>query len=159
MVKINNITTTATPVAITGSPGFVRYSIDNLYGNIAVKSTKQVYVSYFGTNGAATYGGYYSGFDLKPEIISEIKVSTSSNCIPNVVLKISDLSSYDIFQWFKNDIAIPGETSNQYTPTSPGFYQVKQRLQLVKQVFFQIKFPLAAVQQILTMTRPTIISI
>lgn len=33
-------------------------------GNIAVKSTRQVYVSYFGTNGAATYGGYYSGFDV-----------------------------------------------------------------------------------------------
>jgi hypothetical protein len=38
------------------------------FGNITVKSTKQVYVSYFGTNGAATYGGYYSGFDTKPEI-------------------------------------------------------------------------------------------
>lgn len=144
VVKINNITTTATPVAITGSPGFVRYSIDNLYGNIAVKSTKQVYVSYFGTNGAATYGGYYSGFDLKPEIISEIKVSTSSNCIPNVILKISDLSSYDIFQWFKNDITIPGETSNQYTPTSPGFYQVQGTTSACGTSIFSDKIPVSS---------------
>lgn len=144
VVKINNVITTATPVAITGSPGFVRYSIDNLYGNIAVKSTKQVYVSYFGTNGAATYGGYYSGFDLKPEIISEIKVSTSSNCIPNVILKISDLSSYDIFQWFKNDIAIPGETSNQYTPTSPGFYQVKGTTSACGTSIFSDKIPVSS---------------
>lgn len=144
VVKINNVTTTATPVAITGSPGFVRYTIDNLYGNIAVKSTKQVYVSYFGTNGAATYGGYYSGFDLKPEIISEIKVSTSSNCIPNVILKISDLSSYDIFQWFKNDIAIPGETSNQYTPTSPGFYQVQGTTSACGKSIFSDKIPVSS---------------
>jgi hypothetical protein len=39
-----------------------------VFGNI-IKSTKKVYVSYFGTNGAATYGGYYSGFDTKPEIV------------------------------------------------------------------------------------------
>lgn len=144
VVKINNVITTAMPVAITGSPGFVRYTIDNLYGNIAVKSTKQVYVSYFGTNGAATYGGYYSGFDLKPEIISEIKVSTSSNCIPNVILKISDLSSYDIFQWFKNDIAIPGETSNQYTPISPGFYQVQGTTSACGTSIFSDKIPVSS---------------
>jgi hypothetical protein len=38
--------------------------LSKVYGT--VKITKQVYVSYFGTNGAATYGGYYSGFDTKP---------------------------------------------------------------------------------------------
>ena len=124
LVKINGIPTTAAPIAITGNSGFVRYTIDDLYGNIAVKSTKQVYVSYFGTNGNATYGGYYSGFDLKPEIISDIKVGASSNCIPNVDLKISTLSAYNSFQWYENDVAIPGATSNYYTPTQPGFYHV-----------------------------------
>jgi gliding motility-associated-like protein len=111
--------------AITGNPGFERYSISGLTGNISVKSTKQVYVSYFGTNGAATYGGYYSGFDLKPEIISDKLSVVSSSCIPNVVLKISTLSSYDTFQWYKNDFEITGATSNQYTPTDPGYYQVR----------------------------------
>lgn len=125
IVKINGVTTTALPVAITGNSNFVRYTIKNLLGNIAVKSTKQVYVSYFGTNGAATYGGYYSGFDLKPEIISDKLSVVSSSCIPNVVLKISTLSSYDTFQWYKNDVEIPGATSNQYTPTDPGYYQVR----------------------------------
>ena len=125
LVKINGVATTAAPVAITGNSGFVRYTINNLSGNIAVKSTNQVYVSYFGTNGAATYGGYYSGFDLKPEIISDKLSVVSSSCIPNVVLKISTLSSYDTFQWYKNDIEIPGATSYQYTPTDPGYYQVR----------------------------------
>ena len=32
--------------AITGNPGFERYSVSGLTGNVSVKSTKQVYVSY-----------------------------------------------------------------------------------------------------------------
>lgn len=124
-VLINNIPISSSPVAITGNPNFVRYSVNTLSGNIAVKSTRQVYVSYYGTNGAATYGGYYSGFDTKPEIVSD-KISVSnSTCIPNVVLKINTLSSYDAFQWYINDVIIPGETTNSYTPTTPGYYQVK----------------------------------
>jgi gliding motility-associated-like protein len=125
LVQINGVNTSATAVAITGNPGYVRYTINNLSGNIAVKSTKQVYVSYFGTNGAATYGGYYSGFDLKPEIVSDKITVVNSACIPNVVLKINTLSSYDTFKWFENDIEIPSATSNQYTPTTPGYYQVQ----------------------------------
>jgi len=125
VVKINGATTTASPVVITGNPGFVRYSVSGLAGNVSVKSDKQVYVSYFGTNGAATYGGYYSGFDLKPEVVSDKLSVANSSCIPNVVLKISSLSSYNTFQWFFNDVAIPGATNSQYTPTAPGYYQVR----------------------------------
>jgi len=125
-VLLNNSPIAATPTTITGNPNFVRYTIGNLLGNIAVKSTKQVYVSYFGTNGAATYGGYYSGFDLKPEIVSgKISITDNSSWIPNVSLKINTLSSYDTFQWFKDDILIPSETNNNYKPTQPGFYQVR----------------------------------
>ncbi|SEG11427.1 T9SS type B sorting domain-containing protein [Flavobacterium urumqiense] len=115
--------------AITAS-GFERYSVSGLTGNISVKSTKQVYVSCYGTNGNATYGGYYSGFDTKPEIVSDIKIGASSNCIPNVVLKINTLSSYDSFQWYFNDVVIdpilhPDAITNTYSPTTPGYYQVK----------------------------------
>lgn len=124
-VKITGVTTTAIPVPITGTPNFVRYSISGLLGSFSIKSDKQVYVSYFGTNGAATYGGYYSGFDLKPEIVSDKISVTNTSCIPNVILKISSLTSYDTFQWYENDVAISGATSNQYTPSSPGYYQVR----------------------------------
>ena len=125
LIKINGLNTTATPIAITGNPGFVRYTINNLSGNISVKSDKQVYVSYFGTNGAATFGGYYSGFDLKPEVVSDKITVANSSCIPNVVLKINSLSSYNTFQWFENDVEIPGETNSQFRPTRPGYYQVR----------------------------------
>jgi gliding motility-associated-like protein len=124
-VSINNSPITSSPVPIFGNPNYVRYSVNSISGNITVKSTRQVYVSYYGTNGAATYGGYYSGFDTKPEIVTD-KISVSnSTCIPNVILKINTLSSYDSFQWYVDDTLIPGAVSNSYRPTTPGFYQVK----------------------------------
>jgi gliding motility-associated-like protein len=125
IVSINNSTITTTPVPVTGNPGFERYTINGLSGNIAVKSTKQVYVSYFGTNAAATYGGYYSGFDTKPEVAFNKITTTNSSCIPNIILKTSTISSYDGFQWFFNGVALSGATSNSYTPTLPGYYNVQ----------------------------------
>ncbi|MFV8340257.1 T9SS type B sorting domain-containing protein [Flavobacterium sp. LB3P21] len=124
-ILMNDAPIPSSPISIDANPGFVYYSVNGLSGNVSVKSTKQVYVSYNGTNGAATYGGYYSGFDTKPEIVTD-KISVSNSaCIPNVILKISTLSSYDTFQWYFNDEIIAGANSNSHTPTQPGYYQVK----------------------------------
>ncbi|MGM8361113.1 T9SS type B sorting domain-containing protein [Flavobacterium sp. ARAG 55.4] len=124
-VLINNAPVNATPVAITGNPDYERYTINDLTGNISVKSSKQVYVSYFGTNDAATYGGYYSGFDTKPEITSDkINIGISS-CIPNLVLKVNSILNYDTFQWYFNNAAIPNATESSYAPAQPGFYYVQ----------------------------------
>ncbi|TRX41337.1 T9SS type B sorting domain-containing protein [Flavobacterium restrictum] len=142
-VTINNNPISSSPIPITGNPNFVRYTINNLSGNIAVKSTKQVYVSYFGTNGAATYGGYYSGFDLKPEIVTD-KISVgASSCIPNIVLKISSLSAYDSFQWYQNDVIIPSATQSTYTPTASGYYQVKGSISGCVSDVFSDKIPVS----------------
>lgn len=142
-VLLNNNPITASPIAIEGTNQFVRYNVPNLSGNISVKSTKQIYVSYFGTNGAATYGGYYSGFDLKPEIVSSKITLDNSSCIPNVSLKINTLSSYDTFQWYKDDVLIPGETKNTYSPTQPGFYQVRGSISGCVTNIFSDKIPVS----------------
>ncbi|MDR7371237.1 T9SS type B sorting domain-containing protein [Flavobacterium aquidurense] len=142
-VLLNNSPINSLPVAIEGTTAFVRYNVADLSGNIAVKSTKQVYVSYFGTNGAATYGGYYSGFDLKPEIVSGKITLTSSSCIPNVSLRINSLSSYDTFQWYKDDVIIPGENNNNFSPTQPGFYQVKGSISGCVSDVFSDKIPVS----------------
>lgn len=113
------------PQDIVGKPDFVSYTITNLTGHIGVFSSKQVYVSYFGSSGAATYGGYYSGFDTKPEIVSDKISLSNSTCIPNVILNVSSISSYDTFEWFFNNSAMPNSNSSTYTPTQPGYYQVK----------------------------------
>jgi gliding motility-associated-like protein len=126
LVKINGGIITEAPVAIFGNPKFVRYTINRLFGNISVISEKQVYVSYFGTNGAATYGGYYSGFDLKPELTITKSASILGSCIPNIIIKTEFDEDYD-YQWYKNNVAISAD-KNTFTPTEPGYYLVERSI-------------------------------
>lgn len=124
-VLVNNNPINTNPVSITGNPNYVRYTLNNRSGNINVKSTRQVYVSYFGTNNSATYGGYYSGFDSKPEITSDKINLGISSCIPNIELKVNSILNYDTFEWFLNNHPISNSNSNSYKPTEAGYYQVK----------------------------------
>ncbi|TDE07638.1 T9SS type B sorting domain-containing protein [Flavobacterium sandaracinum] len=113
------------PQDVIGNTLYETYTITGLTGNIGVFSSKQVYVSYFGSNNAATYGGYYSGFDTKPEIINDEITVGSSSCIPNVTLKVSSISSYDTFEWYFNGVAQSNSNNSSFTPKEPGYYQVK----------------------------------
>jgi hypothetical protein len=121
--------TAGSPTIIKGNIGYSRYEVSGLTGNIAVKSTAEVYVSYMGSSGAATYGGYYSGFDLKPELIIDNSTSILGNCIPNITLKTESDPDYE-YQWYQDDIAIPGLSGsvNTFTPSIPGYYQVKRSI-------------------------------
>jgi hypothetical protein len=133
IVKINNVTVTATPVAVIGPAStatqFVRYTVTNRTGNIKVTSTNQVYVSYFGNDGNATYGGYYSGFDTKPEISYTHNSSSTADCIPNITLNLNPIALTDTYAWYYNGSTtpIPGETTNTLTPTQPGYYQATRQ--------------------------------
>lgn len=113
------------PLNVTGNPGYVTYTFEGLTGNISVISTKSVYLSYFGSSGAATYGGFYSGFTFKPEVAFNKIVATTENCIPNVKLAVNNLTGFDTFQWFFNGSSIAGANSNEYFPTQPGYYHVR----------------------------------
>jgi gliding motility-associated-like protein len=125
---INDTPAVLSPIAINGNPRFVYYTVNSLSGNISIKSTKQVYVSYYGTNSAATYGGYYSGFDLKPELTIENLTTTSyGSCIPNILLKTTPDADYT-YQWLKNDADLIGQIGNTFIPLSPGYYQVKRSI-------------------------------
>ena len=125
------------PLAVTGNANYVTYTFTGLSGNISVFSDKQLYLSYFGSSGFATFGGFYSGFTFKPEItFQEINI-TQSQCIPNVELKVSELSGFDTYQWFFNGVAISGATLSTYTPDlippfglglGPGNYYVSATL-------------------------------
>ena len=114
------------PNPVIGNSDYVTYTFKNLTGNVSVFSTKQVYLSYYGTSGAATYGGYYSGFTFKPEITFGKVNLTANNCYPNVKLSVNTLSAFDDFKWYFNYSTTPiaGATSNEYVPQQPGFYKV-----------------------------------
>jgi hypothetical protein len=132
------------PNNVTGNSGYQTYSLNGLTGNISVISTKQVYVSYFGTSGAATYGGFYSGFTFKPEITQGIVAVGQSNCIPNAKLTVSTIAAFDDYQWFFNGTAISGATSNEYIPTAPGYYNVRAQILACGTVLFSDNIPVSS---------------
>ena len=110
------------PFNVDGNANYVTYTLSGLSGNVAVFSSGQVYLSYYGSSGAATYGGFYSGFTFKPEITFNAQSSGVEGCIPNVNLSVSTLSPFDTYQWYLNGIAISGATNSSYQPNLPGYY-------------------------------------
>jgi gliding motility-associated-like protein len=113
------------PLSVLGNNDYETYTFQGLTGNISVLSTKSVYLSYYGSSGAATYGGFYSGFTFKPQVTFEKINLKQSSCIPNTKLSVNDLLGFDAFQWFFNKTAITGATNNNYSPTQPGYYYVE----------------------------------
>ena len=132
------------PLNVTGNPDFVTYTIEGLTGNVSVFSTEQVYVSYYGSSGAATYGGFYSGFTFKPEIVFQPAVTTLSDCIPNINLNVNAISNFDVYQWYFNGNPISGATSNNYSPTQPGYYKIKASLTACGIDFYSDEIPVSS---------------
>ena len=109
---------------VNANPLYETYTIEGLIGDVSIESTAQVYVATFGAYDYATFGGYYSGFEFRPEIILETLNNEDNLCIPNLTLSLSSISTYDQYQWYYNDEEIPGANSNSFTPTEPGYYQI-----------------------------------
>ncbi|WP_298137507.1 T9SS type B sorting domain-containing protein [Flavobacterium sp.] len=112
------------PTSVLGNANYECYTITGFTGNVSVYSTGQLYLAAYGSNGNATFGGYYSGFTFKPEITFQPIDLTQNNCIPNVSLEVSTLNGFDFFQWYFNDSPIAGANSSTYSPTLPGYYHV-----------------------------------
>jgi gliding motility-associated-like protein len=112
------------PTNVTGNTNYQTYVITGISGNVSVFSTGELYLAAYGSSGAATFGGFYSGFTFKPEVSFNQIDLTQSSCIPNTVLSVNTLSPFDTFQWYFNDILIPGATNSAITPLNPGYYYV-----------------------------------
>jgi len=119
------------PNAVTGNADYVTYALSStdpnlgLTGNVSAFSDNELYLSYYGSSGAATYGGFYSGFTFKPQITMSSNVATTGLCLPNVKLDVSSLNGFDTFDWFLNGNQIQNISSNQFVPTQPGYYYVR----------------------------------
>ncbi len=113
------------PFSVLGNSDYETYTISGLTGNVSIFSTTQLYVAAYGTTGAATFGGYYSGFAFKPEISFQTPSVTQLGCIPNVQLAVSSQTGFDQFNWFYNGSPIGGNT-NTLVPQigQPGNYYV-----------------------------------
>lgn len=115
------------PVNVTGNPDYVTYTVRGLSGDVAAFSDNELYLASYGTNNAATFGGFYSGFTFNPEISFDAVNTSITNCLPNTRLTVNSLSPFDAFQWYFNDvpIAAPDGVRNYYIPLQPGYYHVR----------------------------------
>ena len=131
------------PTAVTGNPLYECYTIKGLGGNVSVASSTQLYLAAYGSDGAATFGGYYSGFTFKPEVVLQAVNIAQANCIPNVELKVSAVTGFDQFQWYFNGAPIATATANTYSPTQPGYYKVKASLSACSVDLFSDEIPVS----------------
>jgi hypothetical protein len=95
-----------------GLSDYVTYLDSNLAGDVSISSNESIYVSYFGRNGSAAMGGFYSGFIFKSEITSELEIGADQSCIDFIdKLELSSLEDFDTYQWYykqnSNDTPLP----------------------------------------------------
>lgn len=113
------------PKLVTGNSNYETYTITGLSGNVSAYSSGQLYLASYGSDGAATYGGFYSGFTFKPQITFDKINITQTGCVSNTRLFVSEITGFDTFQWYYNNAVIPTATTNELFPNQPGYYHVK----------------------------------
>lgn len=131
------------PTAVIGNSNYECYVLTGLTGNISVFSTTELYLAAYGTDGAATFGGYYSGFTYRPEVVFQTVDITQSNCIPNVELNVNTVAGFDTYQWYFNGNPITGANASSYSPTQPGYYKVKATLSICSISLFSDEIPVS----------------
>ncbi|SHL51926.1 T9SS type B sorting domain-containing protein [Chryseobacterium polytrichastri] len=118
VVTVNGNTplTSTGPFNMTGTNNWVTYGIPNTTGTITVVSSKAIMAGISAGSDAVGYGGFFAGFPTQPVILK-----SGSGCAPGIVLTVDPLI-YDSYQWYRNDVLIPGATASTYIPTQSGFY-------------------------------------
>ena len=116
VVKENGATLSAYATgAVTGNSNWMsyRYNLTAAVSNVKVTSAGTIQAEVFGANSAAGFGGYFSGFGDAPTYMITVTGPFGFICPGSGTLTVDPgLGSY---QWLKNNVAIPGATSNSYT--------------------------------------------
>lgn len=111
--------TSSTAGIVDGNPNWVSYRYNiNSDGNIKVSSVSAIQAQIFGANANAGFGGYYSGFGQAPTASVSISTPYGSPCIGRSTLTVTS-SVAGTYQWYRNNIAIPGATLSTYELTGP----------------------------------------
>ncbi len=106
---------------VAGNADWKTFYIPNLTGNVDVQSTGPVAVGFFGANDNRGIAGYFSGFDVAPNVDLQI---TGTQCLPGANLEVIG-EVFDAYQWFFDGSLITGATGTTYNPTIAGDYFVR----------------------------------
>ena len=124
----------AGPLDVTGNDKYVTYIVKGLTGNISVTGNDELYVAYFNYSGAATTGGFYSGFATPPEIVYDVELEVLGSCIKqngesNILLTADNIENFDSIRWLiENEFGtfVPtGNTETTFKPTVAGAYKLE----------------------------------
>lgn len=112
------------PQVVDGSGGdWVTYNITGLSGDIEITSTGAMAAGFFGFNGFAGFAGYFSGFASLPNLnLASSNEVGGITCLPADSLFLQD--PFDTYEWFLDDLSIPGEDGPSYNPDAEGEYFV-----------------------------------
>ncbi|WP_243641601.1 DUF11 domain-containing protein [Maribacter algicola] len=117
----NGVVTKPASLSVAGNPDWKTFYIPNLTGNVDVQSTGPIAVGFFGGNGNRGIAGYFSGFDVAPNVNLQI---TGTQCLPGSNLVVVG-EVFDAYQWFFDGNPIAGANSDTYSPTVAGDYYVR----------------------------------
>ncbi len=117
----SGVVTKPSSVPVAGNTDWKTFYINGLTGNVDVQSTGPVAVGFFGANGNRGIAGYFSGFDVAPNVDLQI---TGTQCLPGADLIVVG-EVFDAYQWFYDGNPIAGATGTTYSPTVAGDYFVR----------------------------------
>ena len=145
---IENYSDVIGPSNVSGNDNYVTYIVKNLTGDIAVTGSDELYVAYFNYSGAATTGGFYSGFAEPPEIVYDVELEVLGSCIKqngesNIILTGVKIENFDSIRWLIEDDSgnfVPtGNTETTFKPTIAGAYKLEGVLECSNLTFLSNK--------------------
>ena len=122
------------PLEVQGNENYVTYIVKKLTGNVVVTGDDELYVAYFNYSGAATTGGFYSGFATPPEIVYDVELEVLGSCIKqngdsNIILTAENIENFDSIRWLiENEFGtfVPtGNINTTFKPTLAGSYKLE----------------------------------
>lgn len=120
-IKINGVPIGAGTI-ILGKPDWNYHTIQNLKGDILIESDKSLNVDFVGGT-TKTYSSSYSGYAASVVSYSNDPVITmNGTCIEEGILLKLNNTSFDVIQWQKDGVNIPGANAATLVPTVPGIY-------------------------------------
>ncbi|NJM24711.1 MAG: hypothetical protein HC859_03560 [Bacteroidia bacterium] len=107
--------------AVTGNTKYVTYKVAGYTGDIRVESPRPLRVALTAESNNIGAAGFFSGFTTAP-VVESPNGYNSTTCIPDNLPVTLTATGFDSYQWFRDGVLMPGQTSASLSVTNPGIY-------------------------------------